>query len=199
MKKRSLIKSKKNAIYVKECFVRMKMLKIIKTRKKPKHCHYTGKLRGAAHSKCNLNYKVSKNIRIKIHNASYDTHFKINQLAEEFKDKPDCIGENMKKYITFSVPINKKHDDDGKIITQKLRFIDSFRFMNVSLEDLVDNLSGKIFNSIVCTECMERKQINLECFFVGLKNDQLIYRCRGFKKEWGRSIKPLIRNFSSIY
>ena len=39
----------------------------------------------------------------------------------------------------------------------------------------------------------------MECFFVGLKNDQLIYRCRGFKKEWGRSIKPLIRNFSSIY
>ena len=105
----------------------------------------------------------------------------------------------MEKYITFSAPINKKHDDDGKIITQKLRFIDSFRFMNVSLEDLVDNLSGRIFKSIVCTECMERKKINLECCFVGLKNDQLIYRCREFKKEWGRSIKPLIRNFSSIY
>ena len=99
MKKRSLIKSKKNAIYVKERFVRMKMLKIIKTRKKPKHCHYTGKLRGAAHSKCNLNYKVPKNIPIKIHNASYDTHFIINQLAEEFKDELDCIGENMEKYI----------------------------------------------------------------------------------------------------
>ena len=80
MKKRSLIKSKKNAIYVKESFVRMKMPKIIKTRKKLKHCHYTGKFRGAAHSKCNLKCKVPKNIPLKIHNASYDTYFKINQL-----------------------------------------------------------------------------------------------------------------------
>ena len=55
------------------------------------HCHYTGKLRGSAHSKCNLNYKVLKYIPIIIHNASYDTHFIINQLAEEFKGELNCI------------------------------------------------------------------------------------------------------------
>ena len=71
--------------------------------------------------------------------------------------------------------------------------------MNVSLEDLVDNLFGKIFNSIVCTKCMERKKIDSECCFVGLKNDELIYRCRELKKEWERSIKPLIRKLASIY
>ena len=51
-------------------------------RKKVKdNCHYTGKFRGAAHSKANLNYKVQKEIPIIIHNASYDTHFILNQLA----------------------------------------------------------------------------------------------------------------------
>ena len=87
------------------------------------HCHYTGKFRGAAHSNCNLNYKVPKNILIVIHNASYDPHFIINQLAEEFKGELNCIGENMEKYITFSAPIKKKCDD-GKTVTPKLRFID---------------------------------------------------------------------------
>ena len=77
-------------------------------RKVKDHCHYTGKFRGAAHSKCNLNYKVPKDIPIIIHNASYDTHFIINQLAEEFKGELNCIGENMEKYITFFVPIKKK-------------------------------------------------------------------------------------------
>ena len=42
-----------------------------KNRRKVKdHCHYTGKCRGACHSKCNLNYKVLKDIQIIIHNAS---------------------------------------------------------------------------------------------------------------------------------
>ena len=99
-------------------------------RKKTKdHCHYTGKLRGAAHNKCNLNYKVPKDIPIIFHNASYDTSFIINQLAEEFKGELNCIGETMEKHITFSVSINKEvidNNDEKKTITYKLKFIDSF-------------------------------------------------------------------------
>ena len=57
----------------------------VNKRKVKDHCHYTGKFRGAAHNKCNLNYKVPKEIPLIIHNATYDTHFMINQLAIEFK------------------------------------------------------------------------------------------------------------------
>ena len=151
-------------------------------RKKVKdHCHYTGKFRGAAHSKCNLNYKVLKDIPIVIHNASYDTHFIINHLAEEFKGELNCIGDNMEKYIPFSVPIKKKCDN-GKIITHKLRFIDSFRLMSTSLSELVDNTS-EIFNSIECKSCIEKTKINSECYFTGIENNRLIYKCKECKEE----------------
>ena len=44
------------------------------------HCHYTGKYRGAAHNKCNLNYKILKESPVVFHNGStYDYHFIIKQ------------------------------------------------------------------------------------------------------------------------
>ena len=110
-----------------------------KNRKKVKdHCHYNLEELLIA----NATYKFPKDIPIMIHNASYDTHFRIYQLAEEFKGKLNCIGENMEKYITFSALIKKKCDD-GKTITYKLKFIDSFRFMSTSLSELIDAKNAK--------------------------------------------------------
>ena len=107
------------------------------------HCHYTGEFRDPAHSICNLNYKIPQEIPVKIHNGStYDYHFIIKELAEEFKGQFECLGENTEKYITFSVPIKKEHDSD-KTITYKIKFIDTCRFMQSKLSDLVDNLSEK--------------------------------------------------------
>ena len=133
-----------------------------------------------------------------IHKASYDTHFIINQLAEESKGELDGRGENMEKYITFSVPIKKKCDDN-KTITHKLKFIDIYRFMDFSLSDLIDNLSGRICNSMACTNYMVSEKINSECCFVKLKNDRLIYRCIECKEKYKRPIQGLIRKFPSIY
>ena len=48
-----------------------------------------------------------------IHNATYDAHFVINQLAIEFKGELNCIGDNMDKYITFSVPIKEEAINNG--------------------------------------------------------------------------------------
>ena len=55
-----------------------------------------------------LRYNASKEIPIIIHNAGYDTHFIINQLAIEFNGEINCIGDNMENYITFSVPIKRE-------------------------------------------------------------------------------------------
>ena len=124
------------------------------------HYHYTGKCRGAAHDICNLRYKILKEIPEVFHNGStYDYHFIIKELAEEFEGEFECLGENTEKYITFSVPIKKeitKIDKDGndKItkISYKIKFIHSFRFMSSSFSNLVDNLSEGS-HSVKCTDC----------------------------------------------
>ena len=117
----------------------------INKRKVKGHCHYTGKFRGNAYSICNLSYNDQNEIPITIHNATYDTHFILNQLAIEFKGELNWIDDNMEKYITFSLLIKKEvnnYDDKKKEITYKLKFIDSFRFMPDLLSNLVDNTSG---------------------------------------------------------
>ena len=76
------------------------------------------------------------------HNGSTsDFHFIIKQLAKEFNGNFDCLEESAEKYITFSVPIKKEHDN-GKTSIYRLKFIDSCRFMQDSLSNLVNNLSG---------------------------------------------------------
>ena len=87
----------------------------------------------------------------------------------------------MEKYITFSTSIKKKIND-GKTIARKVSFIDNFRFISALLSDLVDKILI-IFNSIECKPCMEKIKINLECCFVELKNNRLIYRCKNAKKN----------------
>ena len=157
------------------------------------HCHYTGKFRGAAHSICNLRYKVPKEIPVKIHNDSkYDYHFIIKKLAQEFRGEEfERLGENTAKYISFSVPIKKEHDNDiGETITYKIKFIDTCRFMPSKLSNLVDNLS--VINNKDCKKCMERKNIKSECEFIGLKNNRLNYRCKECNRESVKSINDLI-------
>ena len=109
-------------------------------RKVGDHCHYTGKYRGAAHSKRNLNYKIVKEIPVLFHSGSvYDYHFIIKYLPREFKFNSECFGENTEKHISVTVPFKKVIND--KEIKYKKRISDSCRFMQDSLSNLVDNLS----------------------------------------------------------
>ena len=112
------------------------------------HCHFTGKYRGVAHNNCNLNYKALKEISIVFHNGStYDYHFIIKEIAEEFEGEFKCLGENTEKYITFSVSI--KNDNNKNC---KLKFIDSFRFTSNSLSSLANDLSDGLYNN-KCKDC----------------------------------------------
>ena len=117
------------------------------------HCHYTGKYRGAAHKICNLMYNTPREKSVIFHNgSSYDYHFIIKELAEEFEGDFECLGENKEKYITFSVPIKKGSNEDDTII-YRIKIIGSFRFMSTSLSSLVDNLLNRIIENGECGSC----------------------------------------------
>ena len=68
----------------------------------------------------------------------------IKQLAEDFNGYFSCIGENMEKYISVLITFVKESADSNrkkKPNAYSLRFIDSYRFMNRGLDDLVENLA----------------------------------------------------------
>ena len=165
------------------------------------HCHYTGKYRGAAHDICSLRYKIPKEIHVVFHNGfTYDYHFIIKELAEEFEGEFECIDENTEKNINFSAPIKKeitKKDKNGndKImkISYKIKFIDSFRFMDKSLSNLVDNLSEGL-HSDKCTDCKSYLD------YMITKDDQLIFRYFACKNNYKKDFnKELIKRFANIY
>ena len=123
------------------CYNKNEKIKFKLYKKVWDHCHYTGKFRGAAHSICNLNYKVPQEIPVKIQNGSkYNHYFLIKELAEESKGEFNCLGEIAEKYVSFTVPIKKEHNN--KTITYKIKFVDTCRFMPSKLSDLVENLNN---------------------------------------------------------
>ena len=168
-----------------------------KNHKVKDHCHYTGKYRGAAHNICNLRHKTPREIPVVFHNGStYDYNLIIKELAEEFEGPFECLGENTEKYVTFhtlhTVPI-KKELDNGESITYKIKFIDSYRFMEKSLSSLVDNLSEG-FHSDECTDC----KFCLD--YMSIKDNQLIFRCFECKKDHEKEFnKELIKRFANMY
>ena len=131
-------------VTAKECHICFKKFSS-KDRKVRDHCHYTGKYRGAAHSSCNLRYRIPDYIPVVFHNlAGYDTHLFIKELAKR-TSKIGVIAKNNENYISFSVKVEvyKFIDEAGNEKSKEieLRFIDSFKFMSSSLDSLVNNLA----------------------------------------------------------
>ena len=169
------------------------------------HCHYTGKYRGAAHIICNLRYKTPKEIPLVFHNGStYDYHFIIKELPEEFEGQFECLGGNAEKYITFSVPIKKqitKIDKDGNDKTVDIsfesKFIESFRFMASSLSSLVDTLAADEIKNIFS---YEREDCNNKFDYLSFKDNNMLLKCfqcnSWYKKRFEHD---LVNKFKNTY
>ena len=100
------------------------------------HCLLTGKYRGSAHSKCNINVTqkqsnfICKNkVPFIFHNFSnYDCHMFFKKLVDKKKNKVD-----------FEI-IPKTNEEYISVTYGCIRFIDSYRFLSSSLDKLVNTL-----------------------------------------------------------
>ena len=78
------------------------------------HDHLTGKYRGAAHCKCNIDFFSNRYLPIVFHNLrGYDSHLIINEMYKLYPDKDlNIIPNSYEKLMSFKMG--------------KLKFIDSF-------------------------------------------------------------------------
>ena len=82
----------------------------------------------------------------------YDSHLFIKQLAE-VKGELSCIPSTEEKYISFSKKIkvdqyNFRKNGASLPIKFEIRFIDSFKFLQTSLANLVSNLQPTDFKNL---------------------------------------------------
>lgn len=118
-------------------------LPIINEAKVKDHCHLSGKYRGPAHSSCNLNYKVPNYFPVIFHNFSkYDCHLFVKELNYIDNGPINIIPLNKEVYISLSKMIRV---DNCEL---EIRFIDSYRFMQSSLDSLANNLSKTDFHTL---------------------------------------------------
>ena len=111
----------------------------------------------------------------------------IKDLAKEPEGSFECLGENREKYITLLVPIEKQLDN-GKMITYKIRFKDSYRFMSSSLSSLVDSLAD-----INCEKCDNKRE------YIGFRDNHLLLKCFDCTTWFKRDSKELIKRFANTY
>ena len=116
------------------------------------HCHFTSQYRGAAHNSCNLNCRKPLVLPVIFHNLQgYDAHLFIKQLASLPGDL-NCIPSTEEKYISFSKKIKVdeyRSKKTGQMMSLyfEIRFIDSFKFLQTSLANLVSNLQPDDFHN----------------------------------------------------
>ena len=138
------------------------------------HCHLTGKYRGPAHSKCNINVtqKQSNFIPFLFHNFSnYDCHMFFKKLVDKKNDKVD-----------FDINL-KTNEEYLSVAYGCIRFIDSYRFLSSGLDKLVSNL----------TDNSNKKLKDLE-EEIADNNDEILNIVNEIEEE-DRTIKDLKKNY----
>ena len=116
------------------------------------HCHFTGVYRGAAHNSCDLQCRKPLILPFILHNLQgYDAHLFIKQFAG-LPGELNCIPSPEEKYISFSNKIKvdeykSRRTGETVSLNFEIRFIDSYKFLQRALANLVGNLQPDDFHN----------------------------------------------------
>ena len=139
------------------------------------HDHITGEYISTICNTCNLKYQYKKFLPVYLHNLKgYDSHFivpalnkygYVNTINDKNISEITCIPNNEEKYISFSKLI--KVDTYQKRISKtefktvdvmlEIRFVDTFSFMNSSIDKLAGNLKDG------CKSTDDRRKVFKNC------------------------------------
>ena len=99
------------------------------------HCHVNGRIRGAAHNKCNINLRLLRKLPIIFHNLQgYDGHLIFKEL-NNFNVDIGVTPKGIDKYMSI-------------MVNRHITFIDSLQLYNGSLDTLASNLNNKDFKHL---------------------------------------------------
>ena len=99
------------------------------------HCHVNGRIRGAAHNKCNINLRLLRKLPIIFHNLQgYDGHLIFKEL-NNFNVDIEVIPKGIDKYMSI-------------IVNRHITFIDSLWFYDGSLDTLASDLNHEDFKHL---------------------------------------------------
>ena len=133
------------------------------------HCHYSGEFLSWAHNTCNLKRRSLNFTPVVAHNLSnYDLHHICQAIQYcSSNSKLQVIPQTDEKYVCLiiRVKVGEYKNKKGELIElfENMRFLDSFRFMGMSLEKLVSFLPTDGFKIIDnhFEEKFAKKQIKL--------------------------------------
>ena len=110
------------------------------------NCHVTGRFRGAAHNKCNINLRLPRKLPIIFHNLQgYDGHIIFKEL-NNFDVDIAVIPKRIDKYMNI-------------IVNKHITLIDSLQFYNGSLDTLASNINNEDFKHLISESGIDKLEI----------------------------------------
>ena len=90
-----------------QCHICREDIDINKDDKHADHCHWCGRYRGPSHGRCNIKYRMTRDVTVVMHNLrGYDGHFimqEVGKVCNEKKMNIAIIPKGLEDYLGFNI------------------------------------------------------------------------------------------------